>query len=58
MFGDSEALLELAERMLEVFDLDELFDDNDLTEAEVLSALIRAGLIDCGYFTINTEEDE
>jgi hypothetical protein len=41
-----EYYLELAERILRTHELAQLYDDNDLTEEDVLAHLIECGLIE------------
>lgn len=47
---EREVYLDLAERMLDVCNLEDIFDENDLTQADVLSYLIELGLINTEYF--------
>lgn len=44
MFGDSEYITELAEFLLEVYSLEDLLDLNDMTEIELVTHLLEAGL--------------
>lgn len=45
MFGDNENTRNLAEFLLEVYSLEELLDLNDMTETELVTHLLEAGLL-------------
>lgn len=47
MFRDDEEwFLEVAERLLEIHSLEELFDMNDVTDIAVLAHLLEAGVLE------------
>lgn len=47
VFGDGENIeLDYANKLLQLYNLYDIFTYNDLTEVDVLEALIRQGLID------------
>jgi len=45
MFDEDDKLLELADELLDFFDIEEIFSMNDLTERDVISKLISLGLV-------------
>lgn len=46
MTGDNEKLEELARKLLETYDFEEILERNDLRHYDVLLCLIESGLID------------
>lgn len=45
MFDEDAKLLELADELLDFFDLEDILSMNDLTDRDVISKLISAGLV-------------
>ncbi len=45
MFGDNENTRNLAEAILDVYTIEELLELNDLTEIELVTHLLEAGLL-------------
>lgn len=57
MFGDNENTHNLAEFLLDMYDLEDLLELNDLTEIEVVSYLLEAGLLGEPASVIQEYED-
>lgn len=45
MFGDTEVFTEIAERLLEMYDLEDILEMNNLTSEDALAILIEGGFI-------------
>lgn len=57
MFGDNENTHNLAEFLLDMYDLEDLLELNDLTEIEVVSYLLEVGLLGEPASVIQEYED-
>lgn len=57
LFGDNENTHNLAEFLLDMYDLEDLLELNDLTEIEVVSYLLEAGLLGEPASVIQEYED-